>query len=246
MSIKPSSGLLRSAARAFLQYVIGSGAQRISIDDLARHTRISEELAAHVIHLLAGRGLLRADGGNYVLNVSVGELIFCLTEMGLVGDLEHWSSKMDWRDFEALVSRIFREYEYKTFLRVRVQASGRALEFDVIAYKRPKLLLIEVKRWRRNIGIQNEVMRHLEKANAIAKNVEVLMRRLGLRDSELHVIPALITLRRGSLLVLNGVPIVPITALRDFIDWIERTIDGLYVVKVRASRDSSLLHLLQT
>lgn len=102
--------------------------------------------------------------------------------------------------------------------------AGSRVEFDVIAGKRPWVLLIEAKRWKRvSSSIRQIVSRHLEKVGLVAREPEVLMSRIGINWGEAVLVPVVITWHRVSTELIDGVPVVGIYQVNSFIN----ELDGL-------------------
>jgi Holliday junction resolvase-like predicted endonuclease len=130
-----------------------------------------------------------------------------------VPDLEAFGLNQDWKEFEAFVDRLFVSFGFDTRRNFRLRKP--AMEIDLIASKGAVAFAIDCKHWKRTVG--NSSMTRVS-AMQISRAQRILETGLWTR-----VIPVIMTLRDESLFILqNGVPIVPVSKLFDFIlNWEE-------------------------
>lgn len=115
---------------------------------------------------------------------------------------------VDWRGFESLVSEFFKSYGYKTFRNYRL---GRN-EYDLIVVKGDFLISIDCKHWDRPLPPS--------KAREVAENLRKRSRKLS-RDPLFigrKIYMAVITMRESKTLFIDGVAVIPVTYLRNFIE----------------------------
>nr|KJR71323.1 MAG: hypothetical protein TU36_08590 [Vulcanisaeta sp. AZ3] len=186
---------------------------------------------------LLSEGVLVKVGDGYKSSLPPHRLIKYFMEKGLNVDLEELSGLLPWDEFEALIRLIFEEWGFRVVSRLRVPAMGTRVEFDVIAFKEPRVLLIEAKRWRRiSSSISMIVEKHLKKVELVSRKPEVLMNRLGVRWGEALLIPIIITWHKIAMQVIDGMPIVSIYQVNSFIMELDAIIDRIRIFKVSWSR----------
>ncbi len=218
-------------AKSLLRLSVEGVFSRESLEHLSG---LSGSLIDSFINNLLNEGVLVRIGNNYRVNVPPHRLIRYFIDKGLNVDLESLSSFLPWDEFEALVRLIFEEWGFGVISRLRVPVAGSRVEFDVIAYKEPRVLLIEAKRWKKiSSGVTTVVNRHLEKVELVSKSPEVLINRIGIRWSEAVLIPVVITWHRVSTEIVNGVPVVSIYQVNSFIMRLDEIMD--YVRSFRVS-----------
>lgn len=132
-------------------------------------------------------------------------------------DLWRFSEEGVWQSFEMLTAFIFEENGFQVS-RGRVMASeGRRRQYDVIARKGGRTILVECKRWsgsrRRLSGLRTASREHKERSE--------FYRRL----TGEHVLPVMVTLIEDGLASCEGVFVVSILRLNSFIDGVERGFD---------------------
>ena len=203
-------------------------------DALRAASGIGGSMVDDFINSLISDGVLVRVGDGYKSTMPPHRLIRYFMDKGVNIDLESMSRYLPWDEFEALIRLIFEEWGFRVVSRLRVPVAGSRVEFDVIASKRPWVLLIEAKRWKRvSSSIRQIVSRHLEKVNLVAKEPEVLMSRIGVNWGEAVLVPVVITWHRASTEFINGVPIVGIYQVNSFIN----ELDGL-INEIRSFRVS--------
>lgn len=128
-------------------------------------------------------------------------------------DAELISNDMSWKEFEAFVESAFIAFGYSTERNVRFK-KPRA-EIDLVCTRNGLAFSIDCKHWKRTVGHSSMLgisERQLKRSFRAAEKVGIT-----------KVIPLVVSLRDESLLILeNGVAIVPIHRLSDFIlnwDW---------------------------
>ncbi|WP_243666273.1 restriction endonuclease [Vulcanisaeta sp. JCM 16159] len=110
---------------------------------------LGDSMIDEFIGSLINDGVLVRVGDGYKSVMPPHKLIKYFVDRGVYVDLESVSRYLPWDEFEALIRLVFEEWGFRVVSRLRVPVAGSRVEFDVIAYRRPWVLLIEAKRWRR-------------------------------------------------------------------------------------------------
>jgi Holliday junction resolvase-like predicted endonuclease len=123
-------------------------------------------------------------------------------------DVEKFSSSLDWRKFEEYVESAFASFGYQTQRSVRLRKPPA--EIDLVASKGIITFAVDCKHWKKTVG--RATMLGVSKRQ-IARAKRYLQ---GNRGSS--IVPILVTLHDEYLHILeNGVPVVPIYRITDFI-----------------------------
>ncbi len=123
-------------------------------------------------------------------------------------DHEKLGSKLSWKEFEEYAESIFESFDFQTKRNSRFR-KPRA-EIDLVASKSDLVFAVDCKHWNRTVG----------HASMLAIGERQLRRagRLAGEQGARRVIPMIVTLHDEFLHILeNGVPVVPIHKLSDFI-----------------------------
>ncbi len=126
--------------------------------------------------------------------------------------IDEVSKQIEWRDFENIVSEILSADGYTVRRNFRLKKPR--LEIDVLAFKNNICLAIDCKHWRRTVGastMKKLVDRQIKRAENLAKSGE------GFEGPLHHIYPVIATLYEEDVLMIDRVPIVPITKLTGFL-----------------------------
>jgi len=129
---------------------------------------------------------------------------------------------LNWKGFEEFCGRLFREASYLPLNNLRFSHLGRRYEVDVIALKRPYLIAVDCKRWKRALRgmVVAFVEKHLERCRALSEALWSI-RRLSAQLNgweEAIVVPTLLTALEEEVKLIEGVPIVPLFKLKGFLN----------------------------
>lgn len=122
---------------------------------------------------------------------------------------EKIAEAIDWRDFEYLVGRYFIENGFKVDYNYRIRRPRR--EIDVLARRGGVLVGVDCKNWDKTLTksmIRNVVEKQVERLSYLCSRREF-------RGYEIY--PLIVVMRRGRNIFYNGVGIIPIIGLREFI-----------------------------
>jgi len=130
-------------------------------------------------------------------------------------DLETLSFGLDWKEFEAFAEKIFASFGFSTDRNLRLRKP--TMEIDLVASRAGLSFVADCKHWKRTVGSAS--------MTRIGERQAARARRIANGGSLRKVMPMILTLRDEALFVLeNGVPVVPIQRLSDFIlNWEETT-----------------------
>ncbi|MEM2094645.1 MAG: restriction endonuclease [Candidatus Bathyarchaeia archaeon] len=151
------------------------------------------------------------------------ELSLKLLEKGF--DVEEICKFVGWRGFEEMVEYILRHYGYSTFKHFRFGCTGRRYEVDIIALRRPIMLSVECKRWRKSwqaSSIRRVVEAHQVRTWHLSECLADYRSSLAIQGWD-HVVlyPVLLMMGETPSRIEKGIPVVPIHRVRDFLDGFE-------------------------
>ncbi len=124
-------------------------------------------------------------------------------------DTEAFSSKLDWKQFEGLAELAFRTFGYKTIKNFRIKKPR--VEIDLVATSSKIGFAVDCKHWKRTVGMATMINiseRQIKRSELVLATIQEMER----------IIPVILTLHDEQLTVLpNGVPVVPVQKISDFI-----------------------------
>ena len=141
-------------------------------------------------------------------------------------DIESISKSVSWKDFEALGSEILSLCGYLTRTNIRL-SKPRRIEIDVIGVNQKLAIVADCKHWRRysisSISSYAEKQAHRTKTLFKAKG----------RTKQGYIaraIPIILTLYSMDVKFIDGVPIVPISKFKSFIEDVSVHLSEILVI----------------
>jgi len=203
----------REILKAFLKAKMG---EELSLSRLSRETGIPKDVVEDVLSSV--KDLVDFEDGK----VRIGEddriqiAVLCLN---LGADVSYVARYLDWREFERFTASILEAYGYIVYRGFRFKSMGRRWEIDILALKKPTVLCLNCKHHlRQNWSILRKAAREeLSRAEAFKQALKRL--KLDPKPSKgWWILPVLVTLFKPRSRIYEGIPIVQITELRNFLE----------------------------
>jgi len=213
----------------------------ISLLKLTREGSVSHELINKEakIPLQIGEELLRRlqnDGLVYVRESlveadSVQRLKLAVRAVELGADVERVSSALEWQEFENMAAVALERNGYDVQRNLRFKHAGRKWEVDVVGCKKPVVMSIDCKHWRH--GMSQSVLKKIaeeqrERTKALADSLPNPAVKIKFASWErVTLIPAVLSLTVGRSKLCDGVPVVPVLQLQDFVSQVPVYVNSL-------------------
>jgi hypothetical protein len=142
-------------------------------------------------------------------------------------DIESISKSISWKDFEALTSEILGLYGYLTKTNIRLSKPSR-IEVDVTGINNNKLAIVaDCKHWKRYSlsSISSYAEKQIERTKILSR-----AKRRTKQDNIAHAIPIILTLYSVDVEFIDGVPIVPISKFKSFIEDVSLYLSEIQVI----------------
>ncbi len=134
-------------------------------------------------------------------------------------DLQKILKDVAWQHFEELTAFIFSENDFQVEVRKVKTFKKKRRQYDVIAKRDNKIILVECKKWAGNRYRLSALKAAVKKHKERSEFYRVLTNEA--------VSPILVTFIEEEILIFEGVPIIPIFRLNSFINEKERGFDSL-------------------
>lgn len=204
----------------------------ISILKLAVNRPVAHELINRDAKIPAHAALkllakLQADGLIYVQkgaveadNVQRLELALYAISLGV--DVERASSYLQWQEFESIAAFALEQNQYSTSRNLRFKHRGRRWEIDVVGCKKPLVICIDCKHWRHGLhgsALRRVAQEQIKRIDALADSLPDPAIRIDCASwDKITFVPAITSLTASSPRFSDGVPVVPILQMHDFLD----------------------------
>ena len=140
----------------------------------------------------------------------------------MTSDIKIVAKLLDWRVFERFISSIFENNGYVVYVNKIIKKPRR--EIDIIAVKRERIFVVDCKHWSKEIK---------------KSNLEVIIEKQKLRTKLLlerewkghKAIPLIVTLHKNLEINFEGVPIVSVDNLNNFLLNIYDFLDQILVIE---------------
>ena len=141
-------------------------------------------------------------------------------------DIESISKSVSWKDFEALGSEILSLCGYLTRTNIRLSKPSR-IEIDVIGVNQKLAIVADCKHWRRYSisSISSYAEKQTQRTKILFK-----ARRRTKQDYIARAIPIILTLYSMDVEFIDGVPIVPISKFKSFIEDVSLHLSEILVI----------------
>jgi hypothetical protein len=153
-------------------------------------------------------------------------------------DIENISRSLSWKDFEALTSEILELNGYSTKTNVHF-SKPRRMQIDVIGANNNLAIVADCKHWKRYS--LSSISSYAEKQIRRTKILCRARKRIGYNIS--HAIPIILTLYSMDIKLIDGVPIVPISKFKSFIEDVSLYLSDIRVISAKVSRRQKLEQL---
>jgi hypothetical protein len=151
---------------------------------------------------------------------------------------------LEWQEFEGFTNTVLNENGFQTIKHFVFKTAAGRREIDVLSWNDTFILAIDCKHWLRGLtGRRIELVAEAqtERVRALAKRPERLARAKIGNVSERSIIPMILTLCNASIGIVNGVPIVPVSSLVNFLYGISPIDDSILRVAIETHAMQSRL-----
>jgi hypothetical protein len=215
---------------------------------------IPQEITLEEFQAKSGIGsrTIAKDVLNYMVNYGIGSPTFrchyvftkadrmrlSLLALQKGCDIENISRSLSWKDFEALTSEILVLNGYSTKTNVYF-SKPRRMQIDVIGANNNLAIVADCKHWKRYSisSISSYAEQQIRRTRILC------WARNRIRYSISHAIPIILTLYSMDVKLIDGVPIVPISKFKSFIEDVSLYLSDIRVISAKISRRQKLEQL---
>jgi hypothetical protein len=179
---------------------------------------VSEPVAERVLDFLSNNGIGTASGSK-ILFSKEDRLKIAILALRMGCHIEQISMQLNWKDFEALTSKILGLSGYKTT--IHVFFSKPRMEIDVVGINSKFAIAVDCKHWKH--GSLSILSLYAKKQ---VERTKILLEKRSIYSA----IPVILTLHHNKVRFIEGIPVVPITEFKSFLNGLEDNLSDVYVL----------------
>nr|MDO8133453.1 hypothetical protein [Candidatus Njordarchaeum guaymaensis] len=239
-------GSMKSPELSVIMKLLKTEEASISIHALSREVAFSEEILLKMIQRLEESELISRTDNGMMVAAPIGEdrLKLAIAAVRYGATVEDSASALSWKEFESFCLKVLEGNEYSCYQGFWFKSpKGRRYECDVVATMNSLILVADCKHYAGRVkGLNAAVDKHLERVGAFAKSVPTLVRKIPqiLEWDQATITPIMVTLFPENITVIEGVPIVPVFKLNQFLQEITSNIDNITHIAVKPSKQKRL------
>lgn len=202
----------------------------VSHELINKEAKIPLQIGEELLQKLQNDGLVYVRKG-FVQVDSVQRLKLAVRAMELGADVERVSSVLEWQEFENMAAIALERNGYGVQRNLRFKHAGRKWEVDVVGCKKPVVMSIDCKHWHH--GMSPSVLKKIaeeqrERTKALADSLPNPAVKIEFASWEIVIlIPAVLSLTVGRSKLCDGVPVVPVLQLQDFVSQVPVYVNSL-------------------
>ncbi|NWG10028.1 MAG: restriction endonuclease [Nitrososphaerales archaeon] len=193
--------------------------------EMASRCGLDPEALLEALRFLEVENIARIDGKKVRFEKGSRVLSSVLT-VKLGSSIEEVSKFLSWKDFEELVSFVMASNNYRVYRNFRLKHPR--MEIDVLAVRDMRGLAIDCKHWHHTVGLSgiSKVARaQIKRSEELVKSEKA--GRLGMS----YAIPLIVTLYSERVILLDGVPVVPIDKFSGLLNELDGMLDTILIIR---------------
>ncbi|HEX9261034.1 MAG TPA: hypothetical protein VF893_00725 [Candidatus Bathyarchaeia archaeon] len=206
----------------------------VIIENIKREARIPTSVTENLLQTLQNQHLVHIKDN--IAEVSTyNRLKLAVKAWSLGGDIEQVCELLCWREFEEIAALALRNNGYTVAKNIHFKHGGRKWEMDVVGCKKPLIVCFDCKHYHQGMSPSAT----LKIAEAQRQRTEALAAMLPSTKMTLdctkwvrsQFVPAILSLLPARVKFCEGIPIVPVLQLQDFLSQLPMLVASLIYVQ---------------
>ena len=200
-------------------------------ENVKENSRLPTSVASTLLEKLQSENLAYLKNGLVEVD-SESRLKLAVKAVGLGADVQCISDVLVWQEFEAMAALALELNGYTTQKNVRFKHKGKRWEIDVVACRKPLVICIDCKHW--HSGMHPSTLARMAvfqgvRVKAFADSLPNVGAQFTCTKWErANFVPVIISLIPFSSKFLEGIPIVPVLQMQNFINQLPLNIESLW------------------
>ena len=202
----------------------------VLIEDVKKDSRLPLDSMTGLLEKFQTQDLLKINANNLEVH-SENRLKIAVKAVSVGADMEAVSSFLGWQEFESIAATALKNNGYAVWQNLRFKHAARKWEIDVVGCRKPLVICLDCKDWHHGLSpsaIRRIVEAQVERARALAdalSNVSIGIECA--KWSQAKFVPAILALLPTRFKFCDGVPIVPVLQLQDFLNQLPLELESL-------------------
>jgi Holliday junction resolvase-like predicted endonuclease len=202
----------------------------ILVESIKNEAKIASDIVTKLLEKLQNEGLIYFEKGAIEIG-SDNRLKLAIRAVCLGADIERVSAFFDWKEFENVAAIALERNGYIVSRNVRFKSSGRRWEIDVVGCKKPIVLCVDCKHWRRGLtvsALKRIVKAQMDRTRALVEMLPSSVSKLECAKwKKAKFVPVILSLFPTQFKFYEKVPIVSILQLQNFLAQVPAQVDSL-------------------
>lgn len=208
----------------------------VSIDELSQASLVARGVVSFVLEEVG----VEVRGGRVLVDrVKRTEVAMELAKIGT--SPSSFLRFLDWRDFESFASSLLLSFGFEVAKNIRIASHGVRAQIDLLALRDNLIMSLDCKRWTKlaKSSMSQAALKQLSRTQLLTNKLESL----GKGSFTLYVIPAVLSLIDPCVRLNDGIPVIPVSKFKSFLEGLTDRIDGLKTIKLSLILPLKLKHL---
>jgi len=207
-------------------------ANSVLIEDVKIDSRLPLEYCSSLLKKLQQEDIINIIDNQIEVDTT-NRLKIAVKAISLGADIQDISNHLDWREFEEITAIALKNNGYSVHNNVRFKKFDHRFEIDLVATKKPLVLCVDCKHWKRAItpsSLKTIVEEQTLRTKALADYLP--NKKLNLQCTQwdkAKFIPTILSLMPNAFKFYYQVPIVPVLQIQDFISQLPLNMDSVKI-----------------
>jgi hypothetical protein len=202
----------------------------VELDLLKNDAKIPLSTTSLLLHKLQKENLIKVNGRLAIVDTD-NRIKLAVKAVQLGADLEQISHFLGWQEFEAMAAMALELNGYATKKNARFKHEEKRWEIDVVGCRKPLVLCVDCKHWHHSMvpsTLSKMAQVQSKRADALSKSLPIKNLRLPCAEwSRAKFVPIILSLVPFNPKYSNGIPVVPVLQLQDFVSQLPLNVESL-------------------
>ena len=202
-------------------------------ETINKHARIPIQVAKELLQRMHNDHMIYLHD-DFVEASDIQRLEMAVRALKSGADLERVSDLLKWKEFEGMAAFALENNGYLVQRNVRFKHGGRRWEIDVVGLRKPLVVCMDCKHWHHRLcesTTKKIVNEQIARVHALAISLpNPALRIVSATSNAYKFLPVVLSLIVDEFKFFEGVPIVPILQLQDFLNHLPASTDSLFYI----------------